>query len=108
MKFARHALLLIGTAALTGCAGGGLDPIAPSGTIALEGADPIVQKAPATGQISVYDLTTEQLLYSGLIHKDQVLSVDPVAKNVSIDGKVANSKPLYGGDSLKIDFTEDK
>jgi hypothetical protein len=107
MKLACYALMLIGTAALAGCASD-LPELQPSGTVALQGAEPLSLKAPADGQISVYNVSTENLLYSGVIRKGQVVTIDPVAKNVLIDKMVANSKPLYGGDELKILFDANK
>ncbi len=82
------------------------DALMPSAIVTMDGTDPQTLKAPADGQVSVYDLTIDNLIYSGLIHKDQLLVIDPASRNVTIDGKIANSKPLYGGDSLKILFDE--
>lgn len=112
MKLARFALMLIGTTALAGglcgCASDGAEPLTPSGTIELGGTDPVKLKAPADGQINVYDVSINDLIYSGVIHKNEEIVVDPVANTVTVNGLLANSKPLYGGDTLKILFDEKK
>jgi hypothetical protein len=108
MKLARYALVVIGVIALAGCAGGGAEQLASSRTVALEGTDPTVLQAPADGQVSVYDLSIDNLIYSGTIRKGQELVFDPVARTVTVNGLLANSKPLFGGDSLKITFDANK
>jgi len=112
MKLVRFALMSVGAIVLAlaqpGCAGDGSQPLTPSGTLDLGGTEPVKLKAPADGQINVYDVTMNDLIYSGLIHKDEEIVVDPVARTVKVNGQLANSKPLHGGETLKILFEENK
>ena len=53
---------------------------------------PTTLQAPADGQVSVYDLSIDNLIYSGTIRKGQELVFDPVSKTVTVNGLVATSK----------------
>ncbi len=112
MKLVRFASVIIGAmvfaGAMSGCASDGSTELMPSAMVDLNGSDPVKLKAPADGQVNVYDVSIDDLLYSGVIHKGDEVVVDPAAKTVSVNKMVANSKPLYGGDSLKITFDADK
>lgn len=107
MKLAGYVLMIAGAVVLAGC-GSGYEQLAPSGTMAMEGTEPMTLQAPGDGQISIFDLSIDNLIYSGHIRKGQLVVIDPVNKNVTVNGLVANAKPLYGGDTFKIMFDADK
>jgi hypothetical protein len=104
MKFAGCLLTIVAAAALTGCSND-YEQLAPSGIVSIHGTDPMTVQAPADGQLSIYDQSIENQIYSGQIRKGQLVVIDPVSKNVTVNGMVANAKPLYGGDTFKIHFS---
>jgi hypothetical protein len=104
MKFAGYLLTIATAAALTGCSSD-YDQLAPSGTASMHGTDPMTVQAPADGQLSIYDQSIENLIYSGPIRKGQLVVIDPISKDVTVNGLVANKKPLFGGDTFKITFS---
>jgi hypothetical protein len=112
MKLIRSTLVFVAamvfSGGLTGCAGDGAKELTPSAMVDLNGTEPMRFKAPADGQVNVYDVTINDLLYSGLIHKNEEIVVDPMAKTIRVNNQVASSRPLYGGDTLKIQFDENK
>jgi hypothetical protein len=104
MKLAGYLFTIAAAAALTGCSKD-YQQLAPSGVVSMHGTDPEMVQAPSDGQLSIYDQSIENLIYSGQIRKGQLVVIDPVNKNVTVNGLVANAKPLYGGDTFKIHFS---
>jgi hypothetical protein len=104
MKRAGCFLTLVTAAALAGCSSD-YEQLAPEGVVAMHGDEPMTLQAPADGQLSIYDQSIENLIYSGHIRKGQLVVVDPVNKQVTVNGMAANTKPLFGGDTFKIHFS---
>lgn len=104
MKFAIRSLLgsLALGISLAGCGSSG-DMLQPTGTVIVEG-EPTKLVAPADGQVSVYDLGDDQTIWNGAIKKGQTLELDPMTKQLTLDGLACNKTPLGGGHTLKISF----
>ncbi len=77
-------------------------PIDPAAPLTLE-ADPIVRTAPGNGQISVLDVNQQKVVFSGYVKKGDAVALDPVAKQLTVDGDIA-AENLHGGDEFQISF----
>ena len=106
MKIALRTLLagLLVAAALTGCENQNINTLEPSGMVVLEGEYQTKMSAPDNGQVWVYDLGDDRTIWNGAVKKGQVLTLDPVNKQLSIDGLACNVKDLGAGHTLKITF----
>jgi hypothetical protein len=88
---------------LAGCAEQAPPAMIDSGaTLTLDGA-PIVRQAPGNGQISVFDVNQQKVVFSGYVKQGDVITLDPSSKRLTIGDDVAADN-LGGGDGFQISF----
>jgi hypothetical protein len=106
MKFI-STFLVIGLAlagSLTGCAGDQSNLLQPTGNLIVEGQSPVTMKAPENGQLTVYDITDQRTIWTGVVRKGDSLVMDPMNKQLTLNGLACNTNDLKGGHELKIMF----
>jgi hypothetical protein len=54
--------------------------------------------------IWVYDVNSDRIIYSGGLAGNQSVSVDPVANQITVDGRIVFDKGLNNGDQVRIYF----
>lgn len=99
--------LLLGLALSAGCASssphGGVPHLEPSEELVLQGGSPLVYRAPADGQVSVYDLNKDEPVFTGPINADDVFELDPPRQEARVGGRLA-ATDLRRGDVLRVTY----
>jgi hypothetical protein len=108
IEFTKRLTFTIASAALAasmvGCSGdSSLASLDHSSTLTLE-QSPIVRKAPSSGQLSVFDLNQQRVVFSGYVKKDDVITLDPATRQLTVGSDIAAEK-LGGGDEFQLAFT---
>ena len=106
MKYAMQSLMfgLIFSTLPMGCASNNANLLQPSGTVVLDGPEPIKMTAPDNGQLMVYDVGDDQTIWTGVVKKGQALVLDPVNKQLTLDGKACNVEDLKSGHTFRLSF----
>jgi uncharacterized protein YcfL len=89
---------------LTGCAANDTNTLTATGTVVVEGDSPTKMVAPDNGQITVYDVSDDKTIWTGLIKKGQTLELNPMNKQLTLDGLACNRDDLKSGHQLRISF----
>lgn len=97
-------LSAIGLFILAGCESDRMANIPPGATISASGNAQLTFTAPQTGTIWVYDVNNDRIVYSGSLAGNQSVSVDPVANQITVEGRVVMDKGMNNGDQLRIYF----
>ena len=98
------SLLLLAVLGFNGCATNDVNSLTPTGTVVVEGDSPTKMVAPDNGQITVYDVGDDKTIWTGMIKKGQTLQLDPVSRQLTLDGLACNRDDLKSGHQLKISF----
>ncbi len=75
----------------------------PSATLTLQG-ESMVREVTDNGQVSIFDVNQQKTVFSGRVKKNDLVTVDPVAKRILIGDEVAADN-LRGGDDFRITFS---
>jgi hypothetical protein len=79
---------------LLGCAAD-RDQIPPNATPVSSGNGQVTYTATTPGTVWVYDAGSDRIVYSGPLGMNQVISIDPQANQVTIDGRIVFDKGLH-------------
>ena len=98
---------LLGTAAcvgLTACATEMEHGIPADASLVSEGNQRIAYRAPYDGQVYVYNAATNRLVYSGRVHRDEMVEVRPNEDRITIDGNRVTDANVRSGDTYRVFF----
>jgi hypothetical protein len=80
---------------LGGCTTDRDTQIPATASVVSSGNDRVTYTAPSDGTIWVYDAGSDRIVYSGALHMNQSVVVDPQANQITIDGRVVFDKGLH-------------
>jgi hypothetical protein len=97
-------LWAVGMFFLAGCESDRVANIPPGASVMSSGNQQLTYSATQTGTIWVYDVNSDRIIYSGGLAGNQSVSVDPVANQITVDGRIVFEKGLNNGDQVRIYF----
>jgi len=99
----KRLFLAMALPALLGLAGCESMPVVPSTAMQVgSGSGAVSYRAGEAGVLYVFDASSNQVIYSGPVERNQLVLVDPAAGRVMIDSRVAVERPLGLGDSYML------
>jgi hypothetical protein len=101
----RHVVVAtIGAMLLVGC-GREVHPSIPAGaTMGSEGTGRLSYAVPHDGEVFVYDVNRNELVFASQINRDQEIIVDPQADRITIDGRTMLERRLNRGNRHRVYF----
>lgn len=93
--------LVLGLAA---CTNESMQGIPASATLVTGGSDRLSYRAPADGTVYIYDRDSPRLVYSGEVHRDQLVEVRPGDGRVLLDGRTVTERGLSSGNHYEMYF----
>jgi hypothetical protein len=84
------------------------EQVPPNAQLLVQGDRQLTYSAPRDGEVYVYDVDDETLLYSGQVQKGQSITVDPEEDRIMIDSKLALEKDIHAGNKHRIYFVPDR
>lgn len=104
----RTSFLMVIVAALGicgGCASTERHPNIPSGAREMgEAKRSVFWTAPERGNVYVYNVTTDTLVYSGLLQRGQTVRASAEDNRVTVDGVMVSERGMVGDPRLRIYF----
>jgi hypothetical protein len=104
-------LLLIAAAlaALPACT---QQALVPANAITVQSSSPdsngtVLYRVSDPGQLYVLNRNTNELLYSGFVHKDDPVVIDTMAGRILVNNAVVTQRPLGRGDSYDFKLDRD-
>ncbi|MEX0886840.1 MAG: hypothetical protein WD009_10420 [Phycisphaeraceae bacterium] len=100
------AAVVLSLTLAAGCSTAERHPDIPlTAVLASEGSGRLAYRAPEPGIVYVYDLTNEQLIYSGRVEEDEMVVVNPEENHVALDERHVAERALTPGNTHRLFFT---
>lgn len=90
-----------------GCASERHRDIPPEAKVVAQGQKDITWRASEDGTIYVFDKSAQAMLYSGRLKRDEVLRIDAMRDQITLDGRVVNDDKIRDHDAINIFFREE-
>jgi hypothetical protein len=88
-----------------GCATVEAHPEIPGAAImGSEGSGRLAYTAPDDGTVYIYDVTEEQIAYSGRVRTGETITVNPDDDRITVDGRLVSEKELNEGNLHRLYF----
>jgi hypothetical protein len=101
-------MVALGVILLVGCESDRVSNIPTGAMMSASGNAQISYTAPSDGMIWVYDVNNDRIDYSGMVLSNQSIVVDPVSRQITVDGRLVNEKALDGGAQHRIYFQAER
>jgi hypothetical protein len=89
---------------LVGCMGGRPESISANAVMETSGDKTITWTASSPGRLTVYDQSSDKIIYGASVAGGQSVKVDVDNNRVMLDSQVVSENSLHGGDQYKIYF----
>jgi hypothetical protein len=102
------AIASLGSLALSitmvGCMGSHPDAISANAVMETSGDKTLTWTASSPGRLTVYDKSSDKIVYGATVAAGQAVKVDVDNNRVMLDSQVVSENSLHGGDEYKIYF----
>lgn len=72
--------------------------------MAAEGTERVAYNPSEDGSVYVYDVTAEELIYSGRVKADEIVVVDPATNRITVDQRLVSEESMDAGNAHRIFF----
>lgn len=72
--------------------------------MAAEGTERLAYNPSEDGEVYVYDVTVEELIYSGRVKQDEIVVVDPQNNRITVDLRLVSEQAMDAGNTHRIFF----
>jgi hypothetical protein len=97
-------MLALGFILLAGCETDRVSNMPAGAMMSASGNGQLAYTAPSDGTLWVYDVNNDHIDYTGAVLANQSVVLDPVSRQVTVDGRVVNDKGLDSGAQHRIYF----
>jgi hypothetical protein len=89
---------------LAGCMPERPDSISPNAVMETSGNSSLTWTASSSGNVTVFDQSTDKIVYGAKVNHGQALDVDVDKNKILLDGELVSENSLHRGDQYRIFF----